>query len=91
MGYDAATWETDESDIADFQTEIDKYLANRWVGVQAARWFHWQGSDVLLCYAALLWLDAAARLFASSSTSLTCACVRVCISLVLLVHTPQAE
>lgn len=31
LGYDEATWETDESDIVDFLAEIEKYLANRCV------------------------------------------------------------
>ena len=29
LPYDSATWETEESGIADFVAEIDKYLSNR--------------------------------------------------------------
>ena len=29
LSYDQATWETEDSDIADFSAEIEKYLANR--------------------------------------------------------------
>ena len=31
LSYDQATWETEDSDIADFSAEIEKYLANRYV------------------------------------------------------------
>lgn len=31
LSYDSATWETEESGIADFTAEIDKYLSNRLV------------------------------------------------------------